>query len=173
MKFPALFAITTATFGFAAAAAKPEFFLIRHAEKNKDGTISAKGMKRSQCLIKVFGRNSKYNIQHIMVQTPHSGSHTSQRPYNTTLPLANSLGIKMDTPCDYDDPECAADFALRYRGGNVLIGWEHGYLRKVSQALGGQDVPKYPGDRYDLIYNQPSPYTEIEVTSEECPGLDD
>lgn len=51
----------------------------------------------------------------------------------------------MDTPCDYDDPECAADFALKYKGGNVLIGWEHGYLTKVSKALGGHSVKKYPG----------------------------
>ena len=60
--------------GEAAADAAPEFFLIRHAEKNSDGTISTKGMKRAECLINVFGRDSKYNIQHIMVQTPHSGS---------------------------------------------------------------------------------------------------
>lgn len=52
----------------------------------------------------------------------------------------------MDTPCDYNDPECAADFALKYRGGNVLIGWEHGYLTEVSKALGGHSVKKYPGE---------------------------
>lgn len=85
MKFTALVAIA-ASVGIAAAApadvpaeevaadAAPEFFLIRHAEKNSDGTISTMGMKRAQCLIKVFGKDSRYNIQHIMVQTPHSGS---------------------------------------------------------------------------------------------------
>ena len=52
----------------------PEYYLIRHAEKNRDGTLSSRGLKRAQCLINVFGKDSKYNIQHIMVQTPHPGS---------------------------------------------------------------------------------------------------
>ncbi|PHH90508.1 hypothetical protein CDD83_3472 [Cordyceps sp. RAO-2017] len=154
MRF-AIFAACAATFGAAAAAPacqpdssvaaagqKPSFFLIRHAEKNQDGTISAQGMQREQCLVKVFGRDSKYDIRHIMVQTPHPG-------------------------------ECAGQAALRYNGpGNVLIAWEHHNLRKVSEAIGGKDVPKYPGSQFDLIYNQPSPYREVTVTSEECPGLD-
>lgn len=57
-----------------AKSSKPTFYLIRHAEKNPDGTISAQGKKREQCLINVFSRDSGYNIQHIMVQTPHAGS---------------------------------------------------------------------------------------------------
>ena len=81
----------------------------------------------------------------VLFSTSSTLDNLSQRPYNTTLPLADSLGIQMDTPCDYNDPECAANFALQYRGGNVLIGWEHGYLKKVSQHLGGKHVPTYPG----------------------------
>lgn len=69
----------------------------------------------------------------------------SQRPYNTTLPLANSLGLNLDTPCDFDDTECAANHALQYTDGNVLIAWEHKELRHVAEAIGAQDVPKYPG----------------------------
>ena len=42
----------------------------------------------------------------------------SQRPHNTTLPLAESLGISNNHPCNY--------VALAYTGpGNVLIAWEH------------------------------------------------
>ena len=63
-----------ATFAASAAAAHPDIFLIRHAEKNRDGTISAQGMKREQCLIDVFGRDSQYNIQKIITPNPHPGS---------------------------------------------------------------------------------------------------
>lgn len=56
-----------------AADGVPEYFLIRHAEKNSDGTISSQGMDREQCLVKLFGKDSQYNIQHIMVQNPHTG----------------------------------------------------------------------------------------------------
>lgn len=98
----------------------------------------------------------------------------------------------MDTPCDYDDTDCAGQYALGYTGGNVLIGWEHVRLRHVAEAIGASNVPKYPGklaqrgecdcimltrdpdDRFDLIYTLPPPYTKVQsVTSESCPGLDD
>lgn len=69
MKFSTLIGATLA----AGAAAQPNIFLIRHAEKNSDGTISAQGMKREQCLVNVFGRDSDFNIQKIIVQNPHSG----------------------------------------------------------------------------------------------------
>ncbi|KAJ6787266.1 hypothetical protein PWT90_05859 [Aphanocladium album] len=123
----------------------PTFYLIRHAEKNEDGTISARGMEREQCLVKLFGKDSKYNIQHIMVQTPHAGDARSQRPYNTTLPLANSLGITIDHPCEYTNPSCAGKHAKQYNGpGNVLIAWEHRYLPKVAEAIGAKSAPENP-----------------------------
>jgi hypothetical protein len=55
----------------------------------------------------------------------------------------------------------------------VLICWEHGQLADIAEALG---VPhaKYPGDRFDLIWTVPAPYTSIaSVTSEGMPGVDD
>ncbi|CEJ92063.1 hypothetical protein VHEMI07741 [[Torrubiella] hemipterigena] len=165
------------------AADSPTFYLIRHAEKNSDGTISSRGMQREQCLVKLFGKDSKYNIQHIMVQTPHSGGKSipapisdarTQRPYNTTLPLAQSLGITIDHPCEYTDPSCAGKRAREYTGpGNVLIAWEHVYLPKVAAAIGGaKNVPENPSSHFDYIYNLPSPYTKVTITSESCPGLD-
>lgn len=46
-------------------------------------------------------------------------------------------------------------------------------LREVSKALGADDSPKYSGKHFDLIYNQPYPYDSVDVTSEDCPGIDD
>ena len=63
------------------AAARPNIFLIRHGEKNHDGTISAKGMEREQCLVDLFGRDSRFDIQKIIVQNPHPGG--KQRPSPT------------------------------------------------------------------------------------------
>lgn len=62
----------------------------------------------------------------------------SQRPYKTVLPLAQSLNITIDTPCDLDDSDCAGNAARAYSGpGNVLIAWEHTYLPLVAEAIGG------------------------------------
>lgn len=70
----------------------------------------------------------------------------TQRPYNTTLPLAESLGLVIHTPCGYSDPKCAAEAAQRYNGsGNVLIAWEQDHIPAVVNAIGGRHVPKYPG----------------------------
>ncbi|EXU97350.1 hypothetical protein X797_009632 [Metarhizium robertsii] len=128
---------------------RPNYFLIRHAEKNRDGTISSQGIKREHCLVHLFGRHSKYNIRHIIAPKRHFGDYiyTSQRPYNTTLLLADSLGIQIDESCEFTDTECAGRKALNYRGpGNVLIAWEHERLPNVSRAIGGHNVKKYPGE---------------------------
>lgn len=77
MKSLALLSAAAALAGLTSAApatsSGPEFYLIRHAEKNPDGTISAQGKQREQCLVKLFGKGSKYNIQHIMTQNPYPG----------------------------------------------------------------------------------------------------
>ena len=48
----------------------PTVYLIRHGEKPSSGGdgLDAEGEKRAQCLRKVFGAKSKYNIKHIMAQ---------------------------------------------------------------------------------------------------------
>ena len=57
-----------------AAAYSPTVYLIRHGEKPSDGGtgLNAQGVKRAQCLRKIFGEDSDYNITHIMAQTPKS-----------------------------------------------------------------------------------------------------
>lgn len=90
MKFTApIIAALAAT--VAVAEQVPEYFLIRHAEKNPDGTISTQGQRREQCLVKVFGKNSAYNIQHIMVQTPYPGG-----TLNTSMSSPQDFGISTD-----------------------------------------------------------------------------
>ena len=45
-----------------------------------------------------------------------------QRPYDTVKPLADDLGLAVDTSCDRDDSGCVADFVEDYSGdGNILI----------------------------------------------------
>lgn len=58
----------------ATAACSPTVYLIRHGEKPSDGGngLNAQGVKRSQCIRKIFGQDSDYNITHIMAQTPKS-----------------------------------------------------------------------------------------------------
>jgi hypothetical protein len=110
------------------------------------------------------------------------GSRT--RPSETVFPLATSLHLKLDTSISRDDAEGVAAAAKAFPGpGNVLICWEHGQLSAIAEAIGitaygegsGWSGPVvYPGDRFDLIWVVPPPWTEVvEVRSEKVPGLDD
>ncbi|KAF3402099.1 hypothetical protein F1880_009828 [Penicillium rolfsii] len=167
--------VSLATLALASVAiAKPTVYLIRHGEKPDSGDgLSAQGLERAQCLRNVFGASSGYNIGYIMAQTPKS-SGKRQRPLDTVEPLAQDLGLTVDTSCDRDDPDCVNDVVKGYNGsGNILICWEHDALTDIVKELGDKNAPDYPDDSYNIIWTDPSPYSTITAeTSENCPGLD-
>ncbi|KAI1128464.1 hypothetical protein F5Y10DRAFT_265100 [Nemania abortiva] len=167
-----LFAVFTTT---VVGAAEPTVYLIRHGEKPSDGGVglSSEGEQRAQCLRTVFGAASGYNIGYILAQTPKDDGKR-ERPYLTVKPLADDLGLTVDTSCDRDDEQCVQDAVDGYDGeGNILICWEHNELNNIAEELGAKDVDNYPDDSYDLIWTQPYSYGKItDVTSENCPGLD-
>ncbi|KAI1501837.1 hypothetical protein F5X99DRAFT_381158 [Biscogniauxia marginata] len=165
--------LKTALFATLAAAAKPTVYFIRHGEKPAGGNgLSPEGEQRAQCLRNVFGAGSQYNIGHIMAQTPKDNGKR-QRPYLTVKPLADDLGLEVDTSCGRDDEECVADVVNNYNGeGNILICWEHHQLNNLAEELGAT-IDDYPTESFDLIWTTPYDYREIvSITSESCPGLD-
>lgn len=116
--------------------------------------LSAQGIKRAQGLISVFSPSSIYNIAQIIAQHPHKHEKEA-RPYETILPLSESLGLTPDIDIERDDAQGAADLCLKLAqegGENVLLCWEHGVLGKIVKALGVEDEVVYPGDRYDVIW---------------------
>jgi len=132
----------------ATVASAQTIYLIRHGEKPADGDngLTAQGMQRAQCLRTVFGASSSYNIRYIIVEHPKANGKRT-RPLMTVQPLANDLGLTVDTSCDRDDAECVANLVEGYRGsGNVLICWEHDNLTGIVTALGDADAPYYPDD---------------------------
>lgn len=174
------------------ASAQATVYLIRHGEKpDKGDGLNADGEQRAQCLVNVFGSSSGYSIGHIMAQTPQSGarlryhsSHSSQslpacldgsqqRPYDTVVPLANSLGLTIDTSCQRDDQDCVANIVEGYSGpGNILICWEHDALTDIVKELGDKNAPDYDGDDFGVIWTDPYPYDDItNYSNEDCPGL--
>lgn len=71
-----------------------------------------------------------------------------KRPYDTVKPLADDLGLTVDTSCDRDDAKCVEDVVKGYTGtGNILICWEHDALSDIVDELGKDDnPPSYPDD---------------------------
>ncbi|KAF5572851.1 phosphoglycerate mutase family [Fusarium pseudoanthophilum] len=168
---------------------KPTIYMIRHGEKPAEHKgkephgLSAQGKERANDLVNVFGANSPYNIGYIMAEHPHKDGGRD-RPWKTVEPLGDALGLEVYTNIHRDDYAGAASQALSFDGpGNVLLCWEHKSLEGIAKAIGIQGYAaetgwtgevKYPGDRFDLIWVVPPPYTEITVVgSELVPGLDD
>ncbi|KAK8121630.1 hypothetical protein PG984_010300 [Apiospora sp. TS-2023a] len=183
---------------FVAAAAKPTVYFIRHGEKPKKGDgLNSDGVKRAQCLREVFGVASDYNITHVMAQRPKKNGK-QKRPYDTVLPLAKDMGLKVDTSCKRDDISCVVKAIKHYKGdGNILIwyvsqlfgiccgchlkranhrnpnSWEHDRMKDVAKKLGVKKFKKYPNKAFNLIYTVPPKYKKVaSITSENCHGLD-
>ncbi|KAE8375064.1 hypothetical protein BDV26DRAFT_268547 [Aspergillus bertholletiae] len=166
----------SALHGSTHASSPPTVYLIRHGEKSGDpldSGLNADGWERADCIRDVFGKDSSYNIGYIMA--PHvnkKGEH--RRSYETVLPLATDLGLTVDTSCKRNQVNCVAEAVNAYDGpDNILISWRHGKMRQMVQALGYDEPPEYPHDRFDLIWTIPFPYDNItDIRSEDCPLLD-
>lgn len=117
-----------------AVQAQPTVYLIRHGEKPASGNgLNTQGMQRAQCLKSVFGPSSQYNIAYILAETPHSNGKRA-RPVDTVTPLAQELGLTIDTSCDRDDGKCVKKAVNNYTGaGNILICWRKSYVRWSSR----------------------------------------
>jgi hypothetical protein len=76
-----------------------------------------------------------------------------QRPYDTVNPLADDLGLQVDTSCDRDDSKCVEKVVKGYAGsGNILLCWEHDALHNIVNELGFKGkTPDYPDNRYMTI----------------------
>ena len=73
---------------------------------------------------------------------------TQARPLDTVTPLAQALGLNVDTSVKRDNSAGVADAVNNYSGdGNILVCWEHKQLHEIMKALGVKHPPHYPDDR--------------------------
>ncbi|KAJ5172159.1 hypothetical protein N7492_004752 [Penicillium capsulatum] len=133
-----------------ASARTPTVFLVRHGEKPAnpdDHSLTFHGLMRAQCLREVFGADSGYDIGYIMAPTmKSSGEHG--RAFKTVSPLAEDLGLEVDTHCSRKNPGCVADAIRSYDGpGNILIAWRHKNMRDIQEMLGSNEPVEYPDER--------------------------
>ena len=150
-------------------------YFIRHGEKPADGGtgLSGPGEKRAQCLRNVFGPSSPYNIGYVIAQA-YKSDGSRIRPYETVLPVATDLGLKVDVSCDRDDEDCVKDAVAAFvkkSTKNVLLCWEHDELTKIADKIGVKNPPKYPDESFNLIWTIQNKKL-LSTTSENCPGLD-
>ncbi|KAB8241643.1 hypothetical protein BDV35DRAFT_384741 [Aspergillus flavus] len=139
-----------------------------------------KGKKNNKAAFLQFHNILVLELKHIL-----KPNHTKDPSRKQNISTQNSdvwkkpssstdLGLTVDTSCKRNKVHCVAEAVNDYDGpGNILISWRHGKMRELVQALGYDDPPEYPEDRFDLIWTIPFPYDNItDIRSEDCPVLD-
>ncbi len=85
----------------------------------------------------------------------HAGKH-SNRPVETVMPLAKSLGLKIDSRFGEREERALARKLLStpaYAEKIVLVCWHHEGIPSMAKALGVADAPpKWPDKQFDRIW---------------------
>ena len=148
-------------------------YFIRHGEKPVQGNgLNAQGQQRSKYLTEHFGPSSNYGVKYLIAQRPKKDGR-QRRAYDTLRPLADDLGLTVDTDCGRDEIDALVAKIQSYAGtGNVLVCWEHKRLSDIAAALGVPHPPRYPTERFDVIWTCEAPFHAIVESKQMCPGLD-
>jgi phosphohistidine phosphatase SixA len=140
--------------------------IIRHAEEpSKGDSLSSHGTARAQGYAEYFKNftidGKPLKIDYLFAASDSSNSH---RPRLTLEPIAQALGISIDSQFKSKDfLKLAQKIETLPQGSNVLICWHHSDIPNLVGALGGDAeklIPngKWPGKVYgwliQLRYNE-------------------
>jgi hypothetical protein len=139
---------------------------IRHAEKpfgNFHG-VTAKGEKDAESLIVMGWQRagalarffavppSPLSVPQFLFAAGAEKATSSERPVETLTPLSDKLGVKINTTWKKKDWSEMTDAALQAKGV-ALICWQHDDIPNIANKILGKDVaPKWPGDRFDMVW---------------------
>ncbi|OUM67542.1 hypothetical protein PIROE2DRAFT_34691, partial [Piromyces sp. E2] len=128
--------------------------VIRHGEKINDKVtnLSEKGKARAECLIEAFGPNGLYPTpQKIYAQSP-SEKKQSTRPRDTVLPLANSLGLKVDLSFTSNKVKKLVKDIESSPEEIILISWSNDKINDIAEKFDIKKTPKWKGEVFDDIW---------------------
>ena len=165
---PVLFLSITST--CSAWAAPAQVLIIRHGEKPATGDdLSPQGYQRAKELVPYFENNSAVTEYGTPVAiyafapkkdaptNVNDEEATSVRGVETVTPLAQALGMTINTDFTKDETQQAVNQILsdsQYDGKMVLICWEHKMIPQLAQQFGATQAPdKWPGSEvYDQVW---------------------
>ncbi|MDE1976377.1 MAG: histidine phosphatase family protein [Elusimicrobia bacterium] len=142
------------------AAWPAQVIIIRHAEKPAEGNdLSPRGEERAQALVGFFEHNpavTRYGPPAaVYAMTPKADGH-DVRPLETVEPLAQSLGLQVNTSVGKEDVEGLAQAVMKDPAGAgkmVLIAWEHHLIPAIAKAFGLTSAPEtWPDDVFDRAW---------------------
>jgi broad specificity phosphatase PhoE len=146
--------------------------IIRHAEKpdgsqpgidaagnEDDSSLTEIGWDRANALVGLFDPAEGSPRQGLARPTAIyaagvTDSGEGQRTRETVAPLADALGITVNTDFGRDDEKALAKHVID-QPGPVLISWQHGGIPAIVEAFPHvrPDPPsEWPDDRFDVIW---------------------
>jgi hypothetical protein len=148
-----------------------QIVIIRHAEKPDDTAdsttanpnLSMLGYERAGALAHYLP--GTYGQPDFLFAT--QASNSSNRPVETITPLANFLGMPINSSFADDDYPTLANTLLSsatYANSVVFICWHHGKIPKLCKALGAAPpFDPWPGEVFDRVW---------QITYPQPPGSD-
>jgi hypothetical protein len=128
------------------------------ADKN---SLIPQGWQRAGALNSLFSASfGPLPVPQFLFAPNKFGNGTSKRPYETITPLSQKLGLTINAA---QDPKAPATYskekypkmlkAATACDGVVLICWEHGEIPSLAnRLLGSKSAPKWPADRFDIVW---------------------
>ncbi|AGH94542.1 histidine phosphatase family protein [Pseudobdellovibrio exovorus] len=136
-----------------------DIYVIRHAEKPNDDSqthLSKKGYERAQALVQVFSsENSRFKVPQVIVAQHPRKKKGSIRSIETAAPLAESLGLEVDTSFEVKDALNMARHVLssdETDGKVVLIVWGHDEIPDIAKAFGAKNLSYWRSQDFDRVW---------------------
>jgi len=143
-----------------------KIMIIRHGEKpsHKKGGfllngevsidgLTIKGWQRAGAITRLFRSSIPGLCAPIELHACYKSKH-AQRALDTITPLANMLGLDVNTKFKKGEEVDLAHAAMSTEGP-VLISWENTAIHEIGNAIMGDEesVPQvWPKDRFDMVY---------------------
>lgn len=119
--------------------------------------LSVRGWQRAGALVHLFAPASGWPSRPPLARPGALFAATdagkSHRPLCTLRPLAQRLGLRVDTRFGSEgEPRALLDAVLAC-DAPVLVAWRHESMAEVARALAGEQVPPaWDAGRYDLVW---------------------
>jgi hypothetical protein len=161
-------------------AAPAQVLIIRHAEKPATGdSLSPQGVARAKAYVQYFQTNpavlqygTPVAIYAMEASSGEEDSDFSYRPVETVTPLAQALGLQVQSQYQKDDVADLVNDIMSnpaYEGKMVLICWEHKVIQSIAVQFGVSPTPDaWPDSVYDQVWeidfsgDQVSNFTEFQ-----------
>lgn len=131
--------------------------IIRHAEAPATGRgLAPEGERRARAYahyFKPFTADGGSQEPELLIAS--TDSDNSERPRLTLEPLAQALGLPVDTSfANHQEKELAVFLSTKPHGRSILIAWHHHKLAKLIRALGGEPAAVLPDGQWpDTTYD--------------------